>query len=116
VSGDVWYELLAVVPYAGLATWSLVVSGSFAAAVRVGGMSRHLLWGMAAFTLLATWFFGIAITGGSDPLISRRLLAIPMRLLAIVVLAAGCVWIATWARAHIIIEWRQRDHMRGING
>lgn len=114
MSGELWYELLAVVPYVGLSTWSLVVAGSFYAAVRVGGMNRHLLWGMAAFTLMAVFFFAVAITGGAEPLISRRLLAVPIRVMAICVLVAGCVWIASWARAHIVIEWRQRGNIRGM--
>lgn len=116
MSGDLWYELLAVVPYVGLSTWSLVVAGAFAIAVRVGGMTRQLLWGMAAFTLMAVFFFAVAITGGANPLISRRLLAVPIRVLAIAVLVAGCIWIISWAKAHIVIERRQRGDLRRMNG
>lgn len=111
----VWYDLLAVVPYVALATWSLVVAGAFGMVVRAGGMSRHLLWGTLAFTLLAVFFFSLAVTGGSDPLIPRRQLAVPIRLLAMAFLAAGCGWIYLWSRAHIVIDWRHgRHHVRGV--
>ena len=103
-----WYDVLAVVPYAGLATWSLVVAGAFYAAVRVGGLSRHLLWGVAAFVLLAVYFFSVAITGGATPLIPRRQLAVPIRLLAVTILIVGGAWIVLWAREHIVIEHHGR--------
>lgn len=101
---DSWYELLAIVPYAALTTWALLAAGCFAIMVRMGVKGRHYLWGVAAFTLLATFFFALAITGGSDPLIPRRLLAVPIRLVSVGVLLTGYGWILLWARAHIVIS------------
>ena len=113
--GDAWYDVLAIVPYAGLSTWSLLVAGSFAVIIRMGSRRRHLLWGVAAFILLATFFFVLAVTGGSDPLIPRRQLAIPVRLVAIGVLLTGYGWIVLWARSHIVIRGHG-SQVRRVNG
>lgn len=101
---DSWYELLAIVPYAALTTWALLAAGCFAIMVRMRVKGRHYLWGVAAFTLLGTFFFALAVTGGSDPLIPRRVLAVPIRLLAIGVLLTGYGWLVLWAREHIVIS------------
>jgi len=105
--GDAWYDLMAIVPYAALSTWSLLVAGSFAMVVRIGARGRYPAWGVAAFTLLAVFFFSLAVTGGSDPLIPRRQLAIPIRCVAVGVLLTGYGWILLWARTHIVIRGHQ---------
>lgn len=108
--GDAWYDLLAVIPYAALATWALLVAGSFLLAVRMSAGNRYLVWGVAAFILLATFFFSLAITGGSSPLVPRRQLALPIRFVAIGVLLTGFGWIVLWARRHVVIERRRGHH------
>ena len=100
--------LLAIAPYTLLTTWALFVAAVFFAMVRMRMQGRHYLWGAAAFTLLATFFFALAVSGGADPFIPRRQLALPIRLVAMGVLVTGYGWIALWARAHIVIERRQR--------
>lgn len=100
---DSWEGLLAIVPYAGLTTWALLAAGSFLTMVRMRVKGRHYLWGVAAFTLLATFFFALAITGGTAPLIPRRVLAVPIRLVAVGVLLTGYGWLLLWAREHIVI-------------
>lgn len=101
---DSWYDMLAIVPYAALTTWALLAAGCFLVMVRMGVQGRHYLWGVAAFTLLAVFFFALSITGGSDPVIPRRLLAVPIRLVSIGVLLTGYGWIVLWARTHIVIR------------
>lgn len=108
MSGDALYDMLSIVPYAALATWSLLVAGSFLFVVRMGISGRYLIWGVAAFSLLAVFFFSLAVTGGSDPLIPRRQLALPIRFVAIGVLLTGYGWIVLWARTHIVIKGRHR--------
>lgn len=101
-------DWLSIMPYSLLTTWALVVAGSFAIMVRMGVQGRHYLWGTAAFTLLAVFFFSLAITGGSSPLIPRRQLAIPIRIIAIGVLFTGYGWIMLWAKKHIVVERSRR--------
>jgi hypothetical protein len=106
--GEQFCQVLAIVPYSLLTTWALVVAGMFLLMVRMGVKGRHYLWGVAAFLLLATFFFALAITGGAEPLIPRRQLAIPIRLVALGILITGYGWIVLWAKTHIVIERKQR--------
>jgi hypothetical protein len=108
MSGEFWYDMLAIIPYVALSTWSLLVAGSFLFVVRMNISGRYLIWGVAAFTLLAVFFFSLAVTGGSDPLIPRRQLAIPIRLVAIGILLTGYGWIVLWARTHIVIKGHRK--------
>ena len=109
MSAEAWYDLLAITPYVALATWSRLVAGSFLLAVRISGReARYLVWGVAAFVLLATFFFSLAITGGSTPLVPRRQLALPIRFVAIGVLMTGFGWIVLWAKRHIVVVPRRR--------
>lgn len=101
---DSWYDLLAIVPYAALTTWALLAAGCFLVMVQMRVQGRHYLWGTAAFTLLAVFFFSLAITGGSSPLIPRRQLAIPIRLIAVGILITGYGWIVLWSRHHLVVE------------
>lgn len=112
--GDTWYDLLAIIPYAALATWALLVAGSFLLAVRINGGNRYLVWGVAAFILLATFFFSLAITGGSSPIVPRRQLALPIRFVAIGVLLTGFGWIVLWARRHVVVERRMHRRIQEV--
>lgn len=106
--GDTWYDLLAIIPYAALATWALLVAGAFLLAAKTDARNRYLIWGVAAFILLATFFFSLAITGGSSPLVPRRQLAVPIRFVAIGLLLTGFGWIVLWSRQHVVIGRRVR--------
>jgi hypothetical protein len=107
------YDLLAILPYVALSTWALLVAGAFmiVMSMGVGAGGRALPWGIALFLMLAVYFFALAITGGSEPLIPRRYLAVPIRAVAVGVLVLGCGWIALWAKSHIVV----RSGRRGVN-
>jgi hypothetical protein len=103
------YDLLAIIPYVALSTWALLVAGAFMIAMSgTGTGGRALPWGIALFIMLAVYFFALAITGGSVPLIPRRSLAVPIRVVAVGVLVLGCGWIFLWAKAHIVIRSKAR--------
>ena len=105
-------DMLAILPYVALSTWALLVAGAFMIAMSMGtgagAGSRALPWGSALFLMLAVYFFALAITGGSVPLIPRRSLAVPIRAVAVGVLVLGCGWIFLWAKAHIVIRSKAR--------
>jgi hypothetical protein len=101
-------DLFAIIPYVALSTWALLVAGAFAIAMSLGASGRYHPWGVALFLMLAVYFFALAITGGSVPLIPRRQLAVPIRAVAVGVLVLGYGWIILWARAHIVIRRGER--------
>ena len=103
-----WYDLLAILPYVALSTWSLSVAGAFLIVLRMGERSRHYIWGVALFIMLAIYFFALAVTGGASPLIPRRALAVPIRAAAVGVLILGYGWLLLWARVHIEVRRRTR--------
>ena len=109
---DNWYEFLAIMPYVALTTWALLVAGAFLTMIVMGAVGRHYMWGVATFVLLATFFFSLAITGGSTPFISRRQLAIPIRLVSIGMLLTGYGWIVLWSRTYISVE-NKSIHVQG---
>lgn len=100
------YDLLAILPYVALSTWALLVAGAFMIVMSMGTNTRALPWGIGLFLMLAVYFFALAITGGSEPLIPRRYLAVPIRAVAVGVLVLGCGWIALWAKSHIVVRSR----------
>ena len=104
--GDVWYDVLAIVPYVALSTWALLVAGAVLVAFERGPRQRHLVWGAGLFIMFAVYFFALAVTGGSAPIIARRQMAVPIRAIAIGVVVLGYGWLFLWARANIKVRRR----------
>jgi hypothetical protein len=116
MQGNGWYECLAILPYVALATWALLVAGAFLTAFSLGSRQRHFIWGAALFVMLAVYFFGLAVTGGSSPLIPRRQMAVPIRVVAVGILVLGYGWILLWARANITVARKYKGEVTDGHG